>query len=173
MKGNPRMRRPLALLAIVAAVTLSGCSRPANPGAQQPAPPPAEAASAPAVAPAGSPMPLSKRQGELPKGLPLEVPVVDGTVLRALDQTREGGLGVWLYDVETTNTADATASWYRNAYAQAAWTPTDDARREGGTTELAFRKGEGAESRIRFVPVEGGSRVEATVGLGSGISVSY
>ena len=117
-------------------------------------------------------MPVGKRAA-LPGGFPLEVPVIDGSVVETSAAIQTGS---WVYAVETTGPADAVARWYARAYYGAQWdadTPivtSDGALR---TVEVRFTKGS-AESVVRVGDGVGGrATVRVSVGIGSGAPRTY
>lgn len=154
------VRRPAAVLAVVLAVlALSGCTpkldRRPEPRSQGPA----------------RSMPYEKRRSDLPTGFPLQVPVLDGRVTRAVVQ-HPGA--VWLYDLETSLTVDAAVAWYRDAYLGADWTISAQSARGMATARavtLDMKKGDGAQSLVRVTPTED-ARAIVSVAVGLGVPSS-
>lgn len=154
------LRRYAAVLAtVLTALALSGCTPPLDrrpePRSQGPA----------------RPMPYAKRRSDLPTGFPMQVPILDGRVTRAIVQ-HPGA--VWLYDIETSLTVEAAATWYRDAYTRADWTVSaQSAKGMAGAraVTLDLRKGDGAESLVRVTPTKD-ARAIVSVAVGLGVPSS-
>jgi len=116
-------------------------------------------------------MPYAKRRSDLPTGFPMQVPVLDGRVTRALVQ-HPGA--VWLYDIETSLTVDAAVAWYRDAYTRADWTVSAQSAKgmaQARAVTLDLRKGDGAQSLVRVTPTKD-ARAMVSVAVGLGVASS-
>lgn len=154
------LRLPALALALA---LLPGCA----PTPRTPAEPPSATRRAPAVPAQAEPlgermMPFGRRQAEMPTGMPIEVPVIAGSVTSTSAPVSDSS---WLYTIETTGTIDAVADWYRRAYANAGWVLVEGSPPGTGIISLRLRKG-GAESVLRIGEAGAAVRVEASIGVG-------
>lgn len=167
----------IARLVVIATIALSlaGCGARPNRDVSgtSPAPPqvrqPAET-ELPEVDIVALTMPIPRRQTELGEGFPFQVPVIEGTILSA------GAVGesVWEYQVDVALDQQTVLAYYKRAYAGANWTQTrEEASAGGGRVTLYFAKGAGAESIVVVEPVDAGTRVTGTIGIGAGITETF
>lgn len=179
MKPEPHCRRPAALLTIAAlalALTAACSGRPATPGATgstaattTPGSTPASAAplaTAPPVPSAESvaarTMPYPKRKATMPEGMPIEIPVIDGSVVTTSAPVSSNS---WLYTIDTTGTIASVGDWYARAYANAGWRVRDYTPGED-TLRITFVK-HAANTQLTVTRVSSGHiRVRASIGLG-------
>lgn len=98
-----------------------------------------------------------------PEGFPIEVPAMDGEVTAV--ETRDAGLGPWMYRMQAPYGKNAIAAWYRQAYTGRSWTVVDEASSEVESV-LVLAKGSGAWSTVRITTIETGSRIECWTGIG-------
>jgi len=151
--------------AIVCVVLLAGCSgQPSEPsGSSQPqAGSPSNGAGA--TARPVEAMPTEIRKVQLPAGFPIEVPVPDGRVESASEQTNEGGTGAWTYDLVSEAPAGDLVAWLLRIYSLRGWDLREQTEGPDGSVRLVFVKG-GAQSAIKVVPLESGARVQGSIGL--------
>ena len=156
MKDAGTGRRAVALLLLGLALTLvalPGCARQA----------------APAISNAPvTPMSSKERTILLPRGLPPQVPVPAATVLKASGTDGANGTGVWAYTVDVASSPQMVVDWYTRTLAELNWDAVPPAASsDPSVVEREYRKGDGAQVRIRVTgQAGGGSRVEASVSIG-------
>jgi len=115
--------------------------------------------------------PEMKRE-TMAEGFPIEVPVPQGEVTRAVTQ----GGGIWDYEIGVAASPEALADWFANTYSGRSWTVVG----QGSLTEgsggvyLELRKG-AAESRVEVLDAIGGEPTVArvTVGVGTPVLGTY
>ena len=152
--------------AIVCVALLAGCSgQPSEPtGSSQPqAGSPSNGAGTAAAGPVEA-MPTEIRKVQLPAGFPIEVPVPNGRVESASEQTNEGGTGAWTYDLVSEAPAGDLVAWLLRIYSLRGWDLREQTEGPDGSVRLVFVKG-GAQSAIKVVPLESGARVQGSIGL--------
>lgn len=162
-------RRMLLALVTGAAVAVSAVALAAVmwPRADAGAPPvrTGPVASRYAAVPAGArPMPFEKKGTALPADYPLQVPIIDGAVVRAGAPAQL----TWMYELEVALPPEGVAAWYRRAYEGAAWTVVAESREQvsdGVRVTLSLEKG-GAVSEIVVESRPAGALVRATIGIG-------
>ena len=116
-------------------------------------------------------MPFDMRKAQLPASFPIEIPVPLGRIVDVVEQD-EGGTGVWTYELESGSSVSALADWYQRSYASANWLVAERTQTDSSQITLAFAKGE-AQSVIQIRTAEGGSIVQASVGLGIPVAETY
>lgn len=108
-------------------------------------------------------MPFQKRLASLPQGMPLQIPVMDGSVIETSAPVSSPS---WLYTLVTSGTVETVSHWYSNAYASAGWSAASFAEFSGDSLTLRLRKNR-AESDLRFEPAgRDRVKVECSIGLG-------
>jgi hypothetical protein len=136
--GHPTRLLPIALCALLVALAATGCARTATSvrSAKQPQ---RSAAATESPTMAGTPivsappvpqgqsvgertMPYAKRKATMPAMLPIEIPVIDGSVVSTSAAVSNAS---WLYTLETTGSIATVADWYARAYANASWRVRD------------------------------------------------
>ena len=147
----------LALVLLGAAAT--GCSAAQQPQQQQPAQ---------VVSPPVTPMAAPERAATMPKGMPSQVPVPAGTVLKISSTEGANGHGLWTYTLVTSSAAQVLADWYSTTLVSLNWDAMPAAPASAdGTISREYRKGNEAQVIIRVTPrAGGGSKVDASMGLG-------
>lgn len=170
------MRSRFALAVFASAIALvAGCTQPAAPsGSTRPTPPQSPAVEREAGDPSAvTAMSLERKREVLPPGFPIQVPVVDGRVVRVLEQDQQGD-GVWLYDIEVEAKAVDVVAWYESLYTAAEWQLVDkvaEAQQGRSAVRLRLVKGSGAESVVRIVD-DGGRRTTVSGSIGIGVPVN-
>jgi hypothetical protein len=154
---------PIALLVVSAAlaacaaatsVTESGSTGPGSPQ----------------VVGAGTPigqMPLDVRKAELPSEFPIEIPVPDGRVLVAEQQSER----VWVYEVALDGSVADSVAYYERALAAANWAVANKTV-DADQASLLFVKGN-AETTVDVASDPDGSHVSVAVGLGVPVGSTY
>ncbi len=163
------------LVVCVFALSLAGCVDRPESAEQQPAAPLQDPA---AQAPGQSvqfelvgtpatldPMPRAQVASQIASNFPVEVPVIQGTVVRGEAQ----GIDAWDYELTVKADAKAVTAWYQVALGNRDWLVTDvvDRSAEGGEGfQLTLVKG-GAQKRVVVEPTGSGSRVSVVMGVGT------
>lgn len=166
------MSRSVLMTLLVLALSgsaLYGCGparQPVDAPAAQPQPAADAAPDVSAQAEAIPSMSGEDRRAALGAEFPVEVPVPQGTFVRANAQ----GADVWDYELMVAATPEAVAEWYRVRFTGRSWVLVDSGARSEGGYYLVLRKN-AAEARfdVSEGDSEGTARVKAVVGVGAAV----
>jgi hypothetical protein len=146
---------------LLAAAPLVGCSHTARTPATSPGAPTSLSTRV---------MPYRKRAALMPRGMPEQIPVIDGSVVGTSAPVSDAS---WLYTLETTGTPTAVADWYSRAYANADWRRMSVSDDGNGGVQMRFTK-VAAETLLHVSKAANGRcTVNASNGLGQPAPVTY
>jgi len=150
----------LAVLGIVAAISLAACS-PEQPVLETPG----------AVVGVQAMSPQDKRS-QLTTDFPVEVPVPVGTVVSARSQ----GSVAWDYEMEVPGSPPTVRDWFGQAYQQRGWEILEAGQLTEGSPGLYLKmRKNAAQSRVDLVGVDGAPStiVRVVVGVGAPVLETF